>query len=173
MFSGCKSLIDVPLLKTSKGTTFSSMFQNCQALTSIPQLDTSNVASFNNTFYYCTSLTDIPLLDLGKCVDARNIVYRCSKLTNIGGFKDYGKAFTQKSNNYSNYTLNIRDIDSTTITHDSLMNIINNLYDLNLTYDVANGGTLYTQTLQLGVTYKAMLTSDELSIATNKGWVVS
>jgi hypothetical protein len=53
------------------------------------------------------------------------------------------------------------------------MNVINNLYDLNLTYDVANGGTLYTQKLTLGSTNLAKLTADEIAIATSKGWTVS
>jgi hypothetical protein len=61
----------------------------------------------------------------------------------------------------------------TALTHDSLINVINGLYDLNLTYDVANGGTLYTQTLNLGSTNKAKLTAEEIAIATAKGWTVS
>ena len=50
------------------------------------------------------------------------------------------------------------------------MSIINNLYDLNLTYDVANGGTLYRQRVQLGSTNLAKLSEEEKEIATNKGW---
>lgn len=52
------------------------------------------------------------------------------------------------------------------------MDVINKLYDLNLTYDVANGGTLYTQVLSLGDTNKEKLTAEEIAIATNKGWTV-
>ena len=51
------------------------------------------------------------------------------------------------------------------------MNVINNLYDLNLTYNVANGGTLYTQSLNLGSTNKAKLTAEEIAIATAKRMV--
>ena len=53
------------------------------------------------------------------------------------------------------------------------MNVINNLYDLNITYDVANGGTLYTQSLVLGGTNLAKLTDEEKAIAINKGWSLS
>lgn len=53
------------------------------------------------------------------------------------------------------------------------MNVINKLYDLNLTYDVANEGTLYRQTLKLGTTNRNKLTSDEIAKATNKGWNIT
>ena len=60
------------------------------------------------------------------------------------------------------------------ITKESLIDVINNgLYDLSLTYDVANGETLYTQQLVLGSTNLAKLTADEIAIATSKGWSVS
>ena len=49
------------------------------------------------------------------------------------------------------------------------MDIINNLYDLNVTY----GSSSYKQTLNLGTTNKAKLTADEIAIATNKGWNVT
>ena len=62
---------------------------------------------------------------------------------------------------------------SSNLTYDSLMSVINNLYDLNLTYDVANGGTLYTQKFSVGSTNLAKLTAEEIAIATNKGWTVS
>lgn len=57
---------------------------------------------------------------------------------------------------------------ATGLTHESLMNIINNLYDLNLTYNVAGGGTLYTQKLVIGEENIAKLTADEIAIATAK-----
>ena len=65
-----------------------------------------------------------------------------------------------------------KEIEKLKARNESLMNVINNLYDLNLTYDVANGGTLYRQILRLGSTNLAKLTSDEIAIATNKGWDV-
>ena len=45
--------------------------------------------------------------------------------------------------------------------------------DKHTSYDVANGGTLYTQQLVLGSTNMAKLTAEEIAIATNKGWTVS
>lgn len=51
------------------------------------------------------------------------------------------------------------------LTHDSLMNVINNLYDI-------KSKGVKTQTLQLGNRNKAKLTAEEIAIATNKGWNV-
>lgn len=62
---------------------------------------------------------------------------------------------------------------SYSLTHDSLMDVINKLYDLNITYDVANGGELQTKGLILGSTNLAKLTAEEIAIATAKGWTVS
>jgi hypothetical protein len=99
------------------------------------------------------------------------------KLVTFNGFKNLGKAYTQKTAHYGNYTLDLGA--SSKLSYQSLINIINNLYDLNITYGVydANGtpgtGTLYRQQLILGSTNLAKLTAEEKAIATNKGWDLS
>jgi hypothetical protein len=55
--------------------------------------------------------------------------------------------------------------NSTILSKESLLYIINNLYDLTV-----NG--LSGQTLIIGSTNIAKLTEDEIAIATNKGWTV-
>ena len=147
------------------------IFYECQGLTDIPSLNTSKVKDMRQICIGCTLLKNVGLLDASSVNLMFNPFYRCSSLENFEGFKDLGKGYTQKTANYSSYSCNVSTI--TTLTHDSLMNIINNLYDLNLTYGVANGGTLYTQQLVLGSTNLAKLTADEIAIATNKGWSVS
>ena len=123
------------------GTSMHAFFEGCSSLTTIPQLDTSNVTAMNYTFN------------------------NCSKLTTLGGFQNLGQAYsTTQSANYSNYTLKLSS--STLLTHDSLMNVINNLYD------IATKGC-NTQKLVLGSTNLAKLTAEEIAIATNKGWSVS
>jgi hypothetical protein len=90
----------------------------------------------------------------------------CSPLVNWNGIKNLGKAYTKESANWWDYTLAINGNGN--LTYESLINILNNLYDLNLTYDVANGGTLYSQTIQLSRYSKDRLTAEEIAIATNK-----
>jgi hypothetical protein len=55
--------------------------------------------------------------------------------------------------------------NSTILSKESLLYIINNLYDL-----TANG--LGGQTLTIGSTNIAKLTADEIAIGTNKGWTI-
>lgn len=171
MYYSCNNCQYYPLIDTKNGKTFASMHAANTKIVESPAYNTSNGETFNSMFEYCNYIVTIPELDFGKANRVNSIFSNCLRLENIGGFKDLGKGYTQKSNNYSYYKLDLSV--ATKLTHDSLMNVINNLYDLNLSYDVANGGTLYTQQLVLGTTNMAKLTADEIAIATNKGWVVS
>ena len=189
MFSSCVELRAIPQLNTSAVTNMSSMFYNCSYLTTIPQLDTSSVTNMNNMFYFCPSLTTIPQLDTSNVTDTSVMFYNCqslttipqldlSKVTNVrsmfvwcyvlttlGGFQNLGMAYdTTASANYENYTLKLSD--SKKLTHDSLMNVINNLYDIK-----TKGCN--PQQLILGSTNLAKLTAEEIAIATEKGFNVS
>lgn len=169
--SGCRELISITKLDLSNGTNFNSIFSDCRALTNLPELNTSNATAFNNMFSNCSSLTNISKIDASNCINFANVILGCSGLKNLGGFLNAGKAYTQKSSNYINYRINLSH--GANLTHDSIMNVINNLYDLNLTYNVAGGGTLYSQQLVLGSNHLPKLTDEEILIATNKGWTVS
>lgn len=109
-------------------------------------------------------------MDMERIIDITDMFYWASKLEEFTIPAGLGKGFTQKTANYAAYTLNL---SPTKLNAESIVGVINGLYDLNLTYDVANGGTLYTQKLYLGNTLKAKLTPEEIAIATNKGWTVS
>lgn len=171
MFVWCDALESIPLIDTSSGTNFSYMFDSCKKLTTIPQLDTSSGNIFSYMFDSCSALTDLPKLDMSNANNLPNMFYGCSALKKLGGFKNLGQNYIQKQSNYAYYGLALSYCNN--LTYDSLMNVINDLYDLNLTYDVANGGTLYTQKLTLGSTNLAKLTAEEIAIATAKGWTVS
>jgi len=116
-------------------------------------------------FLYCNVLTTIPQLDLSKVTNVLQMFLTCYALTTLGGFQNLGMAYdTNQNANYNYYTLALSD--STKLTHDSLMNVINNLYD------IATKGC-NAQQLILGSTNLAKLTAEEIAIATNKGWTVS
>lgn len=166
MFCECTNLIEPPLYNTSKVEDMGFMFDGCRKLKRIPAYNTSNVKSFITVFRNCSLLEEIPLLDFGNVNAIGTYTFsNCSSLTNLGGFKDLGKAYdTSKSANNSSYTLDLSTCKK--LTHDSLMNVINNLYD------IASLGC-NTQQLKLGATNLAKLTEEEIAIATNKGWTVS
>ena len=167
----CSKLLETPKINTSKGTDFNSMYYRCTGLESIPQLDTSNGENLSSMFTYSSNLIMIPLFDTSKCNKISSIFTYCNKITTLGGFLNLGKAYNKTSSNYSYYTLDISM--ASMLTRESLINVIEKVYDLNLTYNVANGGTLYTQQLKLGSTNLAKLTAEEITIATSKGWSVS
>ena len=188
MFSECPSLIEIPELDTSNVTTMSSMFNRCKNLktvptmntnkvtsmalmfsysgiTTIPELNTSKVTSVYNMFYSCYGLITIQKLNFENVNNVSGILSGASNVVNIGGFENLGKAYlTDKSANYSNYGLVLTNCSK--LTHDSLMNIINNLYDIK-----TKG--CKEQRLQLGPTNLAKLTDEEKQIAIDKGWNVS
>ena len=188
MFSECPSLIEVPELDTSNVTTMSSMFNRCKNLKTVPTMNTNKVTTMSMMFYY-SGITTIPELDTSKVTNVYNMFYSCSGLitipklnfenvnnvsgfltgaesvVNIGGFENLGKAYlTNKSANYTNYGLVLTNCSK--LTHDSLMNVINNLYDIKTKGCQA-------QRLQLGPTNLAKLTDEEKQIAIDKGWNLS
>ena len=164
MFSGCHSLVEIPTLDTSKGKFLAAMFAGCSSLKQIPLLNTKSCTDINGMFEGCTSLETVPILDASNVGDISKIFKDCPSLVMLGGLKnlgmDYSSAYYIHANK-SEYTLDLSY--SPLLTHDSLMNIINNLYDI-------KSKGVKPQTLQLGDTNKAKLTAEEIAIATNKGW---
>ena len=131
----------------------------------IPLIDTSDYTGMSYMFSSYTSLTTIPLLNTSKVTNMNSTFFNCISLTTIGGFTNLGQAYeTTQNANYGNYTLDLSK--STKLTHDSLMNVINNLYDIKTKGCNA-------QQLILGTTNINKLTSEEIAIATSRGWNVS
>lgn len=166
MFSRCHSLVEIPTLDTSKGKFLAAMFAGCSSLKQIPLLNTKSCNHINGMFEGCTSLETVPILDASNVSDVSKIFKDCSSLVMLGGLKNLGMNYSSAyyiHENKREYTLDLSY--SPLLTHDSLMNIINNLYDI-------KSKGVKPQTLQLGDTNKAKLTAEEIAIATNKGWNV-
>lgn len=164
-FNQCYSITEIPLIDTSNGTNLSNMFTNCKSLVRIPELDTYNMEKADQMFSDCGKLTTIPLLKASK---TKSILYAfsyCSSLTNFGGLENIGEAYSTTQNaNYVYYQVELSY--SSRLTHESLLNVINNLYDIK-----TKGCN--TQKLVLGTSNLAKLTAEEIAIATEKGWTVS
>lgn len=164
MFAYCSSLKKIPLLDTKSCKYMNEIFRECLSITEIPELNTGNVTNMDKMFWECTSLATVPMLDASKTGSIYCTFSNCSSLITLGGLKNLGMGYgTGWNANSDSLTLNLSD--SPLLTHDSLMNVINNLYDI-------KSKGVKTQTLQLGDTNKAKLTAEEIAIATNKGWNV-
>ena len=169
MFTICANLTTIPQINTSNVTNMDYMFSGCTNLTTIPQLDTSNVTDMSNMFSGCRKITTIPQLNGEKLINVYRNFYSCTSLENFNGLINLGQEFSTSQNaNYYNYTLDLSS--STKLTEQSIINILNNLYD------IATKGCK-TQTVTLGATNLAKLTSTEgqqaLASAQSKGWNVA
>lgn len=164
-FSNDDNLVFMPTVDTSSATLGGSSFYQCTRLIKVGNLDFSNITTANGMFNGCISLQEIAELDFSKVTDLRSFVSNCTNLINLGGFKNLGQSYqTTQSANYSRYTLDLSS--HTNLTHDSLMNVINNLYNIQ-----ALGCNI--QKLVIGNTNIEKLSDEEIAIATNKGWAVS
>lgn len=157
MFHSCNNLTTIPPLDTGNVTNMERMFYDCYSLQSIPNLNTSNVTNMDDMFYNCSKLQSIPLLECGNVTNMSTIFgySNLNKLTNLGGFKDLKISVTYK---FLDLLPNL--------TTESLMNVINNLYDL-----TANG--LDGQSLSFGQTNLNKLNPEQIAVATAKGWTLT
>ena len=176
MFSNCISLQSIPLLNTSSVTDMSHMFNSCESLTTVPQLDTSSVTNMSNMFKFCTKLTTIPQFNTSNVTNVASLFYNCPALESIPEL-DFGNVgmmslFLGRSNlpnlttigGFRNIKVGFDIQNAPNLTVQSLMNVINNLYDF-----IGNGESISSQ-LMMGETNLAKLTDEQKAVATNKGW---
>ena len=160
MFYDCKELANIPLFDTSKVTDMSYFLYNTYKIRAIPQLDTSSVTNMNSMFYSSYIVT-IPELDCSSVTTFQNMFNSSGndKLVNVGGFKNLGMQSTCTPGSYfmrySQY-----------LTHESMLNIVNGLYDR------ASAGYSVVK-LTFHANALALLSDEEKAIATNKGWTLA
>lgn len=173
MFDYCTSLesIDMSVFNNGAVTSLRATFNNCPLLdkTNIIMFDTTNVTNMNGTFNYAETRTSLPTLNADSAVDVNSFCSSNSELQDFDGLVNLGKGYsTSSAENNNNYKFNLEQ--SKKLTETSLINILNNLYD------IATKGVTAQQCV-IGSTNIAKLTSEEgqqaLQNATTKGWTVS
>ena len=177
MFNNCKGLssLDLSNFDTTKVTTMRDMFSNCN-LTSldINNFNYSSVTNMTNMFAYMYYLTNV---DIGYCSPQTeaNLSYMFNysySLKTIKGTIDMQNVTNANSMFYycrdleevhiHNLGVNLSLSESTKLTHDCLVELINNLQTVTS-----------TKTLTLGSTNLAKLTDAEKQVATDKGWTLA
>lgn len=164
MFGDCMELKEVPYFNSSNVIALTSCFSNCKSLKKITEFDTGKATDMREMFNECVALEEVCELDCKNNKNVQGIFNNNSSLKTLGGLKELGKAYTSSSVNYTSYNLNLTT--NTNLTKQSLLNVINGLYDLASHSKPAQG-------LFLGEINLAKLTAEEIAIATNKGWNVS
>lgn len=190
MFSNCSKLITIPSQITlPSAKNCGNMFATCGQLRSmsltIPNLNTcpaifkycgnikiadlhlgNSITNCSQMFARCNTIKEIKLneTDFGKATNVSTMFDYCMYLEDLDGLKNIGGGYlTTASANYSYYTIDFSRCNK--ISHNSLMNVINDLYD------IASKGCK-VQRLNLGATNRAKLSEEEIAIATNKGWTI-
>lgn len=117
-------------------------------------------------FYNPTSSLSIDVFD---CDSLQSTPYNGVHNTTsyLGGFRNLGKGFLQ--NGKAADHLMYFDPWMQNLSHESLLNIFNELYDLNL-HDFKFDNQ---PTIKLGEKNFAKVTEEEIKIATDKGWIVT
>ena len=128
-------------------------FRDCRSLKYGPELDTSSAQNVSQMFSGCTLLESLPLYDFGNVTSTSDMFgsKNLNNLTDLGGFKNL------------KVSLNLSGMPNLTVQ--SLMNVINNLYNVR--------SQTSRPTLTLGPTNLNKLTAEQKAVATNKGWVLA
>jgi hypothetical protein len=145
--------IDVSGMIFDGNNNASSIFArntNLREVRGLNTWDVTKLVSLNGAFNSCSSLSiiDFSECDFGNITDLTNFVYGCSVLSDFKSPKNIRVSL-------SNFT------NSTSLTSDHLMDIINNLSTVST-----------TQTLTIGTANLAKLTAEQIKIATDKNWTV-
>ena len=158
----------LPLIDTSDYTSFSNMFANIRGLEEIPPINTGKGKSFYRFMYMCNNVKRVPQLDFGSAIEVDGVWNTGGNVVTLeyhGGYKDVGKAYsTTAQANVNAYRIMFQNL--ILLPHDSLMNVINNLYDIK-----TKG--VKPQQLILGSDNLAKLSEEERNIAVSKGWTLS
>jgi surface protein len=145
------------------------MFRNCTNLKEIPNLNTSNVTKFGSTtsgdswLDGCSNVEKIGVID---CDSATNVTRFFNwngstvKITEFGGCRNLGKVSSVSGTDGYYFMYDVPNL-----TYESVLNVLNGLYDR------ASAG-LSVLTLKLHANHLAMLSEDDIAIATNKGWTI-
>lgn len=151
------------LIFTNKGTNIGGVFSNTKCKTI--EFEASPLRAYS-IVQNCTNLKKLSSFDGSLMIaGGSSCISGAINLEDFGGIINLGKAFrTTASENNSDYQMNVSK--NTKLTHESLMNIINGLYDI-------KSAGVKPQQLILGSTNLVKLTEDEIAIATNKGWNIS
>lgn len=166
MFYYCQQLTEIPELDWGNLRSCTYMFGNCSKLTKLPNMNTKNVIHFgtgtgNSWLYEVRGIGELGVIDCDSCINIGYMFPNTSTVHTLGGFRNLG---AQPSLTGTNNTYFLAQ--QSKLTYESIMNVINMLYDR------ASAG-FSVLTLKLHANVLALLSEDDIAIATNKGWTIA
>ena len=118
----------------------------------------SNITNFNNLFTNFANLQSVSCDNCYQITSINNMFSGCTNLTNINGFVNLGVGFENTNTTIEDRTL---DLSSTTLSAETLQNLINNL-----------GRTSVEAKIILGNNNFNTLEDEYKIVAAKKGWTV-
>lgn len=154
----CYLITEIPHYNTSNCTDMTRMLSYTNIKT-IPQLDMSKVTTVEGIFDGCNSLESLPLLDWGNVANTTNVFGWETKynLTELGGFAGLKVDWAEYDGLYQ----------CPMLTYESIINVINNLYDFR-----AAGINSVVRTLRLNLESMSKLSDADKAVAAAKGWIL-
>lgn len=154
-------------------TNCGSMFANCYSVDEV-EIHTTEALTNITSMFSQAYVKKLNLIEAGGVTNCENAIFSCG-LTSFPGFHNLGKAFTKQTTNYDAYMCYVT---TTSLPLEDYISILDNLYDLNISYKVAEGGTLYRQRMHFAkAAYNKLAESEEgqaaLARANAKGWNIT
>ena len=194
MLINCSSLQSVPLFNTAAVTNMGSMFNNCRALQSVPLFNTASVTDMFNMFSGCISLQTVPLFNTAAVTSMQQMFSSCTSLKTVPLLNT--AAVTSMSNMFSNCT-SLQSVPALVTSTPTVSAAFTNMFincpslskiqatGFRFTFSVAscklsatalneiytNLPTVSSQTITVTGNYG--VATDNIAIATAKGWTVS
>lgn len=171
IFSSCYTLYKMPICNYPKLENGASMFEMCYLLREIGTISIPVCTNASRMFYYCVSLYEINISDNSSLKYTKYMFAYSSHLKKVGiiNMNQVEDADSMFKECYSLTTVELRNVncsldlsDSTKLTPETLVNLLNNLKQ-----------TTTEKTLTLGADNLAKLTDEQKAIATNKGWILA
>lgn len=188
MFNNCSGLtsLNIKDLDVSKVTTMYGIFQLCKSLTSldISQWNTAGLTDISYMIQNCSKLTELDLsgwktekIETANYAFSRNNIitldlsgWKLDSLTVTSNMFFYADSLTNLflpdlGHNENCTELNLSDCSE--LSKDSILFLFNNAFDRSA------AGYSKAFTITLNGSTKALLTEDEIAIATSKGFTVA
>jgi surface protein len=171
MFNTCYALTEVPFFDTRAVTTMNGMFVSCRSLRTIPPFNVGLVTNVASMFFNCFALEAIPSLNLGSGVTTfSSFAQNCQSLETVGTISLTGPTSSTGLNNIFTSCTSLSRLGGTNarFTH-TIANCKLSATELNNYY--TNLPTVTGQTLTVSGNWG--VATDNISIATAKGWTIS
>lgn len=177
MFYQSRMVSSEPITINLYGAKGRYTFGNCEWDVKELTIDAKNVTDLTNFFSYgsnsnnqtillnsdsvqqFTGIMGLHTLNAIRCDSMKNFCSQIVSAIELGGFINLGKSITASSS--------ISFAQSPNLTHDSILNIFNTIYDMNLL------DKKVSVIIKLGEKNFAKVTEEEIKIATDKGWIVT